>query len=337
MADNCRGRATFFVLSIILIWVLVSAKKKNKEAVRQLILRIKNNEEAQKEAVSAFLTEKVGLEQTAVKKQSKKIINERKFLFRNLISSLLDKNEKALIGLEDDLSRIVKHYHDLDIQAKAVEEVVEEAEETEDVDALKQEIKTLKHEVHITLTTLNNIFAEFSSMFGEEVPETEMSVDQIITAMESFSGKGGAAEVDDAQLDAVEQELDDEPDAFSEDSIMEEVESSIAEMPDEPDVSDQLDEVDAMEDVGVMEDVDVMEEIDVMADIDESVEEMPAVEVEKELSESAEEETLDFSIDSELDDIDSALDELELGHTEEDEPSWDDAFAESGDKKPDEN
>ncbi|MCW8997630.1 MAG: hypothetical protein OQK04_02785, partial [Kangiellaceae bacterium] len=184
----------FFILSVILIWVLVSSKRKNKEAVRQLILRIKNNEEAQKQAVSAFLTDKAGLEQTAVKKQTKKIINERKFLFRNLISSLLDKNEKALIGLEDDLSRIVKHYHDLDIQASTAEEEVEEAEETEDVDALKQEIKSLKHEVHITLTTLNNIFAEFSSMFGEEVPETEMSVDQIITAMESFSGKGGASE-----------------------------------------------------------------------------------------------------------------------------------------------
>ena len=53
-----------------------------------------------------------------------------------------------------------------------------------------------------------------------------------------------------------------------------------------------------------------------------------------------EKEELDFSIDSELDDIDSALDDLELGQSpsvaSDEEPSWDDAFEESGDTMEDE-
>ena len=44
------------------------------------------------------------------------------------------------------------------------------------------------------------------------------------------------------------------------------------------------------------------------------------------------EDELDFSIDSAIDDIDSALDGLELDASDDEEPDWGDAFAESGDK-----
>jgi hypothetical protein len=37
-------------------------------------------------------------------------------------------------------------------------------------------------------------------------------------------------------------------------------------------------------------------------------------------------------VDSAIDDIDKALDDLELGESENDKPDWGDAFAESGDK-----
>ena len=317
----------FIVLSLVLTWILISSKKKNKAAVRSLILRIKNNEQSQRERLNEFLTNKLGIEETAAKKSCKKIINERKFLFRNLISVLLDKNMGALVELEDDLSRITSHYHQLNVELKEIEEEPEE-EETEDVEALKQEIKTLKHEVHITLTTLNNIFAEFSSMFGEEVPDTEMSVDQIITAMESFSGK---APTDSTEEEDSDFEDLDEPDAFAEteDSGIEETEDLdieteeiVTEQPEMPDTD--MNDV-SMEDDGLEAIEEIDEESDNLVSSDED-------------ASSDEEESLDFSIDSELDDIDSALDELELGaSSDDDEPSWDDAFAESGDKKPDEN
>ena len=309
----------FVVLSLILTWVIISAKKKNKAAVRALILRIKNNEQSQKDLLLDFLTNKLGIEAAQAKKSSKKIINERKFLFRNLISVLLDKNMNALVELEDDLSRITKHYHQLDVQktaAEPVEEVEEAEEEGASIDDLKQEIKTLKHEVHITLTTLNNIFGEFSSMFGEQVPDTEMSVDQIITAMESFSGKTVAKDGEDEILEEMD-DLD-EPDAFAE---LDEEEDDSSEAMDEPQEIESIEEMDSVEEM-----------------VDENVSEVQESESEaEEESEEEAEETLDFSIDSELDDIDSALDELELGaSSSDDEPSWDDAFAESGDEKPDE-
>jgi|GEM_PF-2890044 len=315
------------ILSIVLAWVLLSNYKKNKEAARNLILKIKNNEDNEKQALLSFLTDKIALDEDKAKKTCKKIINERKFLFRNLISGLLDKNLEAIAALESDMSRITRHYHQLEIQAATSSESEETADEAEleSIDQLKQEVKSLKHEIHITLTTLNNIFAEFSSMFGEEVPETEMSVDQIITAMESFSNKGGEASSDDEtdELGAID-EVDDEPDAFAEvEDALDDIAAEDSETSSEGDETSDAppihsEEVEA-EEVGSTEET--------------PVEETTVAET-TEVKES--QESLDFSLDDELDDIDSALDELELGATsEDDDPSWDEAFEESGDKPSD--
>jgi chromosome segregation ATPase len=82
-----------------------------------------------------------------------------------------------------------------------------------EIEELKQEIKGLKQEVHITLTTLNNIFAEYSSMFGEEVTRKDMSVEQILTAMESFSGTKVDLEADEPQAEEViAEEVANDPD-----------------------------------------------------------------------------------------------------------------------------
>ena len=312
------------ILSVVLGWALFSNYKKNKEAARNLILKIKNNEENEKEALLSFLKEKIALEEEKAKKVTKKIINERKFLFRNLISGLLDKNMEAIAALESDMSRITRHYHQLEVQAAPPAEDEGESEaDSETIEELRQEIKSLKHEIHITLTTLNNIFAEFSSMFGEEVPETEMSVDQIITAMESFSNKGetsDSVEETDDRLAAID-EIDDEPDAFAE------VEDAIDEIAAETEEPSTMEEAEAVKTPEAEEEPEAEPEAEPQAEIAEE-----ATEINQETEVKEESESLDFSLDDELDDIDSALDELELGASENDEPSWDEAFEESGDK-----
>ena len=330
------------ILCFVLTWMLMSNYKKNKEAARNLILKIKNNEESEKEALKAFLSNKLALEPEKVKKVSKKIINERKFLFRNLISGLLDKNVEAIASLESDMSRITKQYHALEVATK-VEEPVDDGEEidSEKIDELKQEIKGLKHEIHITLSTLNNIFAEFSSMFGEEVPETEMSVDQIITAMESFSGKSveggdgdnGSEDPVDGFDGMLDDELDDEPDAFAE------VESSLGDIANENEesLSEESLVEDSLADESVVDSFEpdegpAAEELTADAVSSEADTDIHVDESAGDSENEAEKESLDFSLDDELDDIDSALDELELGSSGDTEPSWDEAFEESGDK-----
>lgn len=291
----------FIVLSSVLILVILKKRKKNKIAVRQLIKKIKDNEPLQKENLVNFLTNRFLFNEINAAYSTRKIINERKMLFRNLISAFLDNNFSALESLDEDLSRVTNLYHALEITEKATsdEEVSEdESESSEEIIAeLKKEIKTLKKDVHITLTTLNNIFSEFSSMFGEAVPENEMSVDQIVNAMETFSNKNSASESksDEAQSsepEATEQASEDKYSAVSQDETSEDSNE------DEKTVQDSTDfDFDAAD----------------LEDIDSDLEDLT----------------------DDLDNIDSALDVLDANNSTEEEPDWGDAFEESGDTLPD--
>ena len=291
----------FLVLSIVLILAIMGGRKKYKQAAKSLILDVKANEDKEKQAILTFLKDKLAIDEKTAKKKVKKIMNERKFLVRNLVSGILDKNVEAISQLNQDLCRVSSRYHQLEVsvipqEEPQDEELLEQAEEREV--ALKSEIKSLKQEVHITLTTLNNIFKEFSSMFGEDdIPDGEMSVDQIITAMESFSGK--------------------DVEGLSDDSDNADYES--------PDVIDEPE--------SEQQEVQKQDEEE-LSGSDEKLPEQSAKEDQASDQTSTEDKALDFSVDSAIDDIDNALDELELGETEndDDEPDWGDAFAESGDK-----
>jgi hypothetical protein len=322
----------FVILSIVLTVVILSGRKKYKEAAKQLILSVKSSEEKDKQALLEFQTNKLMIEDKQAKKNAKKILNERKFLVRNLVSGLLDKNVEAISQLNSDLARISSHYHSLEVKLAQVKvsEAPAETEESEDDEALledikglKSEVKSLKQEVHVTLTTLNNIFKEFSSMFGEDdVPKGQMSVDQIITAMESFASRTPDENVGmnedtekQAQDSAVQEKA--EPSPPSEDAINSEQQPA-----------------------------EKANEESVQASSDPTADDDEVASLEKQLAENldfgdddgvaSERDQLDFSIDSAIDDIDSALDGLELDGADEDEdeaePDWGDAFAESGDK-----
>lgn len=306
----------FIVLSIVLILSILKGRKLYKESAKKLILNVKSSEDQEKQAIINFQTSKLALDEEIAKKNAKKIMNERKFLIRNLISGLLDKNMEAISQLNQDLGRVVGHYHKLEPASGASQEVVDaevnEDTSSEENEELKSEIKSLKQEVHITLTTLNNIFKEFSSMFGEDdIPDNQMTVDQIITAMESFANKS--------------------PEGGEEGLTTDEAESGYAEA--------------AVEDVSVIEEPTDSAELDTQQDL---VEDSEAEEaegqvldevikpLEEDVAPAEEDSDLDFSIDSAIDDIDSALDGLELDASDEEEPDWGDAFAESGDKMEDE-
>jgi len=306
----------FAVLSIVLLMAIMAGRKKFKQAAKSLILDVKANEDKEKQAITAFLTEKLAIDEKTARKKVKKIMNERKFLIRNLVSGILDKNVEAISQINQDLCRVSSRYHQLEVLAAPQEEPQEEIseEEQEKLDSLKSEIKALKQEVHITLTTLNNIFKEFSSMFGEDdIPEGEMSVDQIITAMESFSGKDAVDSEDSFETEEIQDSNDESPvnsDLSNEPQTEPHTESQA-----EPETESQ----DAHEQNSRLEEESSAQSEEI---------------AEQSVEPTSEEESLDFSVDSAIDDIDSALDELELGESEDDddEPDWGDAFAESGDK-----
>ena len=315
-----EAAAPFLILSIVLALVILSGKKKMKNAAKNLILEVKANDKRERDSINDFLTNKLNIDEKTTKTTVKKITNERKFLLRNIISGILDKNIEAISNLNEDLSRVCRQYHQLEIDIKKdePEKVAEEAIEEIAVESqggnekvLKKEIKNLKQEVHITLTTLNNIFREFSSMFGEDVPTSDMSVDQIITAMENFSGKEGAKPISDNDQEIRSSE------AIKEESDSNfEVADNLAEVsePTEEELSSNEEKNDGEVAIELPEEASISEQLDsIMGDEDDN-------------------DNLSVTTEEEIDDIDDALNMLELDSTDnEGEPDWGDAFAESGD------
>ncbi|NVJ60217.1 MAG: hypothetical protein HWE27_07505 [Gammaproteobacteria bacterium] len=192
----------FIILALVLTVVLIRGKSRLKDAMRELIINVKDNEPVQKESTQRFLHEQLGISEAETEKLSNALIKERKFFIRTLVSSLLNKDIEALATLDEELSRLTERYHALKPANTAATETSDSYEDDESSSALQSEVeskvaeieelkdknKGLQQELHITITTLNNIFSEYSSMFGEEVTKKDMSVEQILTAMESFSG-----------------------------------------------------------------------------------------------------------------------------------------------------
>ncbi|MGB0496085.1 MAG: hypothetical protein ACPGJI_06995 [Kangiellaceae bacterium] len=306
-----EAAAPFFILSIFLTLALMSGRKKMKKAAQQLILNVKSSEKKDREEVKKYLKESLNIDKKKANKACKKITNEKRFLLRNILSGVLDKNVDAIANLNQDINRVLHQYHQLEMEAPVVEDTIaqepvedtqsENSDSKDENKALKKEIKGLKQEVHITLTTLNNIFKEFSSMFGENTPENNMSVEQIITAMESFSEK-------DTTNEALASSGDDNQSASANNS-----EDVIDDAPEETVEENKTQTKEAKSEQTKPEEASIAEQLDEMLGDEEVV------------------DGLDFSEADETDDIDGALDMLELDSTDDEEPDWGDAFAESGD------
>lgn len=334
----------FLILNVVFVLIILSGKKKYKQAAKKLILSVKSTEDSEREAIIRLQTDKLSVKPKKAKRNAKNIINERKFVIRNLVSGLIDKNVEAISNINHDITQLTKRYHELIMTTTggtgvdADEDKQQSVETVQQEDAsieLRKEIKVLKQEVHITLTTLNNIFKEFSSMFGDDdISDEQMSVDQIITAMASFvegsqQSKVTETEASDSTDTQASSEtavnVQTEPEEKSEGDVEEKIEEEAKPSP-APQAKSEKGEIQSPDngDEAKVESADNAE-----ADVDAGTQ--ADLSSDTEAKKDADEESLDFSVDAAIDDIDSALDELELDSVEE-EPDWGDAFEESGDK-----
>ncbi|MEM9100901.1 MAG: hypothetical protein AAGB12_01150 [Pseudomonadota bacterium] len=163
------------------------------------------------------------------------------------------------------------------------------------VSDLQSENKDLKREIHKTLKTLNNIFAEYSSMFGEEVNSQDMTAEEIVEAMSAFSKRALGTEDTPASGDV---DVSDDSQAST---------SQVAE--DTADASVDNEESFESEENAESEEATPVSQADEEAA-------MPDIEQEAETSEGEEDPSWDDAF-AETDDF-----------NDEEQPSWDDAFAE---------
>ncbi len=193
----------FFILTLVLSFVLFRRKAQDKNALQRLITQFKEKEDGRRESTIEFLKNKAGLEDPAREEASKKLLKARKSFLQKIITAFLTRKAEAIANLDNELSVITSAYHELSVTLSQ-DEVSNQKEEDvpptakpeikiendpkleKELKQLREENKNLETEVETTLSTLNSIFAEYTSMFGEETEQKDMTVDDILSAMESY-------------------------------------------------------------------------------------------------------------------------------------------------------
>ena len=237
----------FILLSIVLSIVVFRRKKQDKKSLQLLVANFKDNAEGREKSILDFLEHKVGLDDPVKTEASKGIISARKSFLQNIIKAFLTRESEAISNIDNDLSNITSSYQNMSMTLSQSEEsdtsTAEAAADenptvpvevdpnlTADIERLKKENKDLKIEVHTTLSTLNNIFAQYTSMFGEESDKKDMSVDEILGAMESFGSddveSASSAEASPEPEASLEPEAAAEPEASLEPETIAEPEAA---------------------------------------------------------------------------------------------------------------
>ena len=200
-----------FLINIVLMVVFVKGKALKKRSMTALTQRVVETKEVQEATISDYLL-KLGYEEGEVDPLVEKISQRRIQLLSKLIGAILNEDEMKMSETCDDINELVGHIVGVELKIEPASESEEEGETKEQlmekVDELKTDNKRLKKEVHKNLKTLNNLFSEYSSMFGEEIDVKDMSAEEILDAMAAFSDK--VTESEEASGDVVieEEELD---------------------------------------------------------------------------------------------------------------------------------
>ncbi|MBI2379261.1 MAG: hypothetical protein HYV16_00695 [Gammaproteobacteria bacterium] len=195
------------ILLAVLLW---RARRNDVRGVRALINKVQAKDASRKAALQDFLSRRMGFEEPDLSQRLSLIDSQRKAYYKALLQSFMRHDAELVAGLDEPLDAYIDAYHVLAHQGPAASPapapsiaapvVAESGNQDAEIAALKRENKRLRQEAQITLGTLNNIFAEYTSMFGEQTERTDMSVEEIIEAMEKYSGRIGGQEAGDEAI-----------------------------------------------------------------------------------------------------------------------------------------
>lgn len=162
-------------------------KSGQRRSCETLLAQVKASDEEVRQSLQHFLAESLRLETEQVSQRTEDILDLRKALYRQLFKAVLQQDAAALAGLDGQVVALINAYHVLVPQLPAPVPIAVAPRNDAAADQLRVENERLRRESAITMGTLNNIYAEFSSMFGNEVPTNPLSVEQIMERMQALA------------------------------------------------------------------------------------------------------------------------------------------------------
>lgn len=187
------------LVAVVLAVLLVKRKAQDRLAVERLLAAVKNAEPDYRQGVLNRLL-KAGVAEERAQTDASKLVKQRRQYWKQLLAALLSREPAALLQAEPALRQFSEaHLQDLPslvlaIGAEspatvAIEPAVTDANAAAAPtnDSMRRENDRLKREVGLTLSALNNIFAEYASMFGDEQTRRDMNLEEILTAMQQLA------------------------------------------------------------------------------------------------------------------------------------------------------
>ena len=188
------------VVAIVLAVLIIKRKAQDRRAVELLLLAVKAAEPTYREHLLGKLGAGGHADPDKLAALVDKLIKGRRQYFKQVLAALLDRKPTGLLAMEPALQQ----YSELHLQGMAVlarslapaSVAAEPAVATASGSAapattvesqLRTENDRLRREVGLTLSALNNIFAEYASMFGDEHTRRDMNLEEILSSMQQLA------------------------------------------------------------------------------------------------------------------------------------------------------
>jgi preprotein translocase subunit YajC len=155
------------VALIVVLWLQIKSKNKQRKAVEQLVSQIKKQSKTRTEETGSFLQEVYDLSDTELTVAVKEIDKQERRFFQKLVDVLSRSEPSQITSLDASVAELVDTYKSL--KPKPVEVMTEQGEagsNAEDLEELRAKNETLTEELKITRETMAGMIAEFGNMFG---------------------------------------------------------------------------------------------------------------------------------------------------------------------------
>lgn len=189
------------LLSIILIiWIVVSVRKKGKDkaAATKLVSNIKKQADVRLDSINSFLSTSTSQEPEEIQLSAKKIDRLEKDFFTQLIRLYIKRDGDILSTMDEQLDKVTTAYKDAVSDSNSAsnqdsEEIINK------VETLEKENLALVDELKITKVTMGNMMSEFNTMFngGNETAQTSKEALQSSVAQVEEQNQNEADSLDD--------------------------------------------------------------------------------------------------------------------------------------------
>ena len=154
------------VLVMLLTWTLISLIRKRRKSRRIVVFatQLAKSTRLRSKQLSAVQPADDDSGETAPNAQLEAIKRHETEFFRHLLASLKKGGSEQLDALDNSFDKIIKSCAGLQFEAPGAEE--EGQVKSEEVVSLRHENETLRSELSVAKTQLNDLITEFGDLFG---------------------------------------------------------------------------------------------------------------------------------------------------------------------------